>query len=83
MTKCSPFRHFNTSPEIIQLAVMLYVRFPLSLRPNSIAEDQSDGRRAKTFIQRKTGKEALSHASPHFPVPGKTFPVPEITFPVH
>ena len=26
------FRHFKTSPEIIQLAVMLYVRFPLSLR---------------------------------------------------
>ena len=31
MTK-SPFRYFKTSPEIIQLAVMLYVRFPLSLR---------------------------------------------------
>ncbi|MEZ5986145.1 MAG: IS6 family transposase [Hyphomonas sp.] len=28
----SPFRYFRTSPEIIQLAVMLYVRFPLSLR---------------------------------------------------
>jgi putative transposase len=26
------FRCFKTSPEIIQLAVMLYVRFPLSLR---------------------------------------------------
>ena len=25
------FRYFKTSPEIIQLAVMLYVRFPLSL----------------------------------------------------
>ena len=24
--------YFKTSPEIIQLAVMLYVRFPLSLR---------------------------------------------------
>ena len=32
MTKHSPFRHFKTSPEIIRLAVMLYVRFPLSLR---------------------------------------------------
>jgi putative transposase len=30
------FRYFKTSPEIIQLAVMLYVRFPLSLR---IVED--------------------------------------------
>jgi putative transposase len=28
----NPFRYFKTSPEIIQLAVMLYVRFPLSLR---------------------------------------------------
>jgi putative transposase len=32
MTKPSPFRYFKTSPEIIRLAVMLYVRFPLSLR---------------------------------------------------
>jgi putative transposase len=31
MTK-SPFRYFKTSPEIIPLAVMMYVRFPLSLR---------------------------------------------------
>ena len=28
----SPFRYFKTSPEIIQLAAMMYVRFPLSLR---------------------------------------------------
>ena len=32
MTKLSPFRYFKTSREIIRLAVMLYVRFPLSLR---------------------------------------------------
>ena len=32
MTKSSPFRYFKTSPEIIRLAVMMYVRFPLSLR---------------------------------------------------
>ena len=32
MIKPSPFRYFKTSPEIIRLAVMLYVRFPLSLR---------------------------------------------------
>ena len=32
MTKHSPFRHFKTSPEMIRLAVMLYMRFPLSLR---------------------------------------------------
>lgn len=32
MTKCSPFRYFKTSREIIRQAVMLYIRFPLSLR---------------------------------------------------
>ena len=32
MTKRSPFRYFKTSPEIIRLAEMMYVRFPLSLR---------------------------------------------------
>ncbi len=32
MTKRSPFRYFRTSPEIIRLAVMMYIRFPLSLR---------------------------------------------------
>jgi putative transposase len=32
MTQRSPFRYFRTSPEIIRLAVMMYVRFPLSLR---------------------------------------------------
>ncbi|MCL5778701.1 IS6 family transposase [Limibaculum sp. FT325] len=32
MRRRSPFRYFKTSPEIIRLAVMMYVRFPLSLR---------------------------------------------------
>jgi putative transposase len=32
MTNRSPFRYFKTSPEIIRLAVMFYIRFPLSLR---------------------------------------------------
>ena len=32
MTKRSPFRYFKTSPELIRLAVMMYIRFPLSLR---------------------------------------------------
>jgi putative transposase len=32
VSKRSPFRYFKTSPEIIRLAVMMYVRFPLSLR---------------------------------------------------
>jgi len=28
----NPFRYFKTSPEVIRLAVLIYVRFPLSLR---------------------------------------------------
>jgi putative transposase len=32
MKNHNPFRYFKTSPEIIRLAVMIYVRFPLSLR---------------------------------------------------
>jgi transposase-like protein len=27
-----PFRYFNSSPEVIRLVVMMYVRYPLSLR---------------------------------------------------
>ena len=32
MTRRSPFRYFKTSLEIIRLAAMLDIRFPLSLR---------------------------------------------------
>src|ERR1700676_202922 len=34
MTKpaASPFRYFNSSPEVIRLVVMMYVKYPLSLR---------------------------------------------------
>ena len=33
MTKSgNPFRYFNSSPEVIRLVVMMYIRFPLSLR---------------------------------------------------
>ena len=32
MAKSNPFKYFKTSAEIIRLAVMMYVRFPLSLR---------------------------------------------------
>jgi len=28
----NPFRYFNSSPEVIRLTVMMYIRFPLSLR---------------------------------------------------
>lgn len=32
MTKSDPFKGFQSSPGITRLAVMLYIRFPLSLR---------------------------------------------------
>ena len=28
----SPFRYFNSSPEVIRLVVLKYIRYPLSLR---------------------------------------------------
>jgi len=28
----NPFRYFNSSPEIISLAVLMYVKYPLLLR---------------------------------------------------
>ena len=28
----SPFRYFNSSPEVIRLVVMMYVKYPLRLR---------------------------------------------------
>jgi putative transposase len=32
MSKSNPFKGFHSSPDVIRLAVMLYIRFPLSLR---------------------------------------------------
>ena len=32
MTAENPFKYFKTSPKIIRLAVMYYVRYPLSFR---------------------------------------------------
>jgi putative transposase len=33
MTKpANPIRYFNSSPEVIRLTVLMYVRYPLSLR---------------------------------------------------
>jgi len=32
MSKSNPFKGFHSSPDVIRLAVMLYVRFPLLLR---------------------------------------------------
>ena len=44
----NPFRYFKTSPEIIRLAVMMYIRYPLSLRE---VEDLSFERGVGTLFQ--------------------------------
>ena len=31
-TPANPFRYFDSSPEVIRLVVMMYVKYPLSLR---------------------------------------------------
>jgi transposase-like protein len=28
----NPFKYFNSSPEVIRIAVLMYVKYPLSLR---------------------------------------------------
>ena len=43
MTERSPFRYVKTSPEIIRLAVMMYIRFPLS--PSGAASARRKGQR--------------------------------------
>jgi putative transposase len=32
----NPFRYFNSSPEVIRLVVMMYVRYPLVIRQVSV-----------------------------------------------
>jgi putative transposase len=45
----NPFRYFDSSPEVIRLVVMMYVKYPLSLRnvENLLAEGGS------TFAMRR------------------------------
>ena len=58
----NPFRYFNNSPEVIRSAVMLYVRYPLSLR--QVEDLLFDG--ASTFAMRPcgTGGTALVRSLP-------------------
>ena len=46
MQNHSPFRYFNSSPDIIRLAVMMYVRFPLWL--DAGRTNAREGHRAST-----------------------------------
>jgi hypothetical protein len=36
----NPFRYFNSSPEIIRLAVMMYVKYPLSLHVEDLLSER-------------------------------------------
>ena len=41
----NPFRYFNSSREVIRLTVMMYVRYPLSLRQVEAFRLQADATR--------------------------------------
>ena len=70
----NPFRYFNSSPEVIRLVVMMYIRYPLSLRQ---VED----------ILFERGID-ICHETVRFAarliasVPGRKFPVRPKKFPV-
>ena len=63
----NPFRYFNSSPEVIRLVVMLYVRYPLSLR-NVEAERGIDISRGGLLSALDTPRRASRN--PRFPIPG-------------
>lgn len=52
----NPFRYFNTPPEIIRLAVMMYVRFPLSLR--NVEDLLHEGEVLGCFVTRRRDRKA-------------------------
>ncbi len=58
----NPFRYFKRSPEIIRLAVMLYVRFPLSLRNVEGAVTLSN--RSRVNLAGKFGSRRGRHGLP-------------------
>ena len=51
MSRPSPYKWFKTSPEIIRFTVMLYLRFPLSLR--NVEELLHE--RVSTSVTRRSG----------------------------
>jgi putative transposase len=71
MTKRSPFRYFKTSPEIIRLAVMMYVRLPLSLRnPEDLMHQRGIDISHETVRFWWNRFDALMHAARKFVWPG-------------
>lgn len=72
-----PFRDFNSSPEIIRLVVMMYVRFPLSLRNVEHLLFQrgimkiTEVNTQEPTIKRKYDKPVLIHLLGHGDTEGK------------
>ena len=73
MIKSSPFRYFKASPEIIRLAVMLYMRYPLAVaqRPGAgelmmQCFEHNTGIAVDDLKQRASG--AFGYATAGFPV---------------
>ena len=67
----NPFRYFNSSPEVIRLVVLMYVRFPLSLRNVEdllfergidISHETVGYSQERTLIDRQRYKERRSEA---------------------
>jgi hypothetical protein len=58
MTQPNPFKSFKTSPEIIRLAVMLYVPIPLSQRIVDGAVDNSTYKK-QWLVLEKVRRQAL------------------------
>ena len=56
----NPFRYFNSSPEVIRLTVMFYIRYPLSLRQvEDILFERSDEGIARISINRPAKRNAF------------------------
>ena len=59
MTKpANPFRYFNSSPDVIRLVVVMYVKFPLSLR--NVEDLLADLASGDPGIPRSRGSAALA-----------------------
>ena len=74
----NPFRYFKTSPEVIRLAVMMYVRFPVILEPiycegiealkKQLHDLMPNRRRAVTILELTASAQAVATFMKEAPV---------------